>query len=346
MISFYPGPSQLDSGIPAYLSDAVSEGILQQNHRSEAFMALYRYTRALMQEKWNVPEDYLLVFSSSATEWWEIIAQSLTEKASVHWGNGAFASKWFHYAQGFHPDSSYLDLGFDAWPDPKMAGKKVELMAITHNETSNGTRVPLWYVRELQLAYPDALIAVDATSSLGGIDLDFSLGDVWFASVQKCLGLPAGMGLALLSPRALHKAEKLGGHQYNALHKMAEQARAFQTHYTPNVLAIYLLMRVLKDRPAIHKTGRKLIRRAERLYAFFDEKSAYPPLISNPERRSETVICLKASEEDQKTLFAKAESKNMLLGKGYGVWKSSSFRIANFPALKSKHFTKLKHLLG
>lgn len=345
MISFYPGPSQLDSSIPSYLLDAVSEGILQQNHRSEAFMSLYRYTRALMQAKWNVPEDYLLVFSSSATEWWEIIAQSLTEKASVHWGNGAFADKWFQYAKAIHPGSSYLDLGFEAWPDPQVAGKHVELMAITNNETSNGTRVPLWYLRELQMAYPEALIAVDATSSLGGIDLDFSLGDVWFASVQKCLGLPAGMGLALLSPRALHKARQLGGHQYNALHKMAAQAQAFQTHYTPNVLAIYLLMRVLKDRPAIHKTSTKLIRRAEGLYDYFEKKSPYPPLIANAERRSETVICLQASEEDQKELFTRAESKKILLGKGYGPWKSSTFRIANFPALKSKHFTKLKHLL-
>jgi phosphoserine aminotransferase len=324
----------------------VQEGILQQNHRSEAFMSLYRYTRALMQKKWNVPEDYVLLFSSSATEWWEIIAQSLTERASLHWGNGAFAAKWFQFAQAIHPDSRYIEWGLDAWPDPQSAGKHVELMAITHNETSNGTRVPMWYIRELQMAHPEALIAVDATSSLGGIDLDFSLGDVWFASVQKCLGLPAGMGLALLSPRALEKASSLGGSHYNALHKMAEQARNFQTHYTPNVLAIYLLMRVLKSRPAIHEVSKKLIERAEHLYGFFENHTPFPPLITNPELRSDTVLCLSANEKDQQKLFAKAEAKGVLLGKGYGALKSSTFRIANFPALKSKHFAKLKRLVS
>jgi phosphoserine aminotransferase len=346
MLSFYPGPSQLEDGVKDYLIDAVDEGILQQNHRSEAFMSLYRYTRRLLQKRWNVPEDYLLVFSSSATEWWEIIAQSLTTQASVHWGNGAFAAKWFRYASAIHPHSRFLDLGLDNWPDPQQAGKGVELMAITHNETSNGTQVPMWYLRELQTVYPDALIAVDATSSIGGVDLDWSLADIWYGSVQKCLGLPAGMGLAILSPRAVEKAMAIGGHQYNALSHMVEQALRYQTHYTPNVLAVYLLMRVVKDRENIRKTSHKLSQRAEALYTFFETKTAYPPLISNPERRSETVICLQASEEKQEKLFHKASEKGILLGKGYGDSKCTTFRIANFPALKGKHFAKLKRILG
>jgi phosphoserine aminotransferase len=54
---------------------------------------------------------------------------------------------------------------------------------------------------------PDALIAVDATSSMAGVELDWQSADIWFASVQKCFGLPAGMAVMVCSPRALQYAE-------------------------------------------------------------------------------------------------------------------------------------------
>lgn len=64
----------------------------------------------------------------------------------------------------------------------------------------------------------NALIAIDATSWFGGVVFDWMLGDVWFASVQKCLGLPAGMGIMVCSPKALEKARKVNDIlRYNSL---------------------------------------------------------------------------------------------------------------------------------
>ena len=40
-----------------------------------------------------------------------------------------------------------------------------------------------------------------------------------------------------------------------------------------------------------------------------------------------------------------AKSQGLLLGEGYGNWKSTSFRIANFPALKEKEIQSLMKFL-
>jgi phosphoserine aminotransferase len=42
---------------------------------------------------------------------------------------------------------------------------------------------------------------------------------------------------------------------------------------------------------------------------------------------------------------ALARKNNMLLGEGYGDWKKTTFRIANFPALKQSEIQTLKKLL-
>jgi phosphoserine aminotransferase len=344
MISFYPGPSQPDAGIKEYLKDAFDESILSLNHRSEEFISLYGYLEELLKKKLFVPEGYKVVFTSSATEWWEIIAQSLTDKTSVHLGNGAFAYKWHQWAKAILPQSEYIEYDLQACPNPDMlkSGRAPELIALIQNETSNGTQVPDFIIGEFKAAFQDSLIAVDATSSMGGIHLDFNHADVWFASVQKCFGLPAGLGLGILSPRAIEKAK---AHKetarYNSLATIIRNAEARQTHYTPNVLGIYLLMRVLQKRRKISKIDTETRSKAAKLYAYFDEKGSYQPLIHNKVCRSETVLCLKVDQEKREKLFEKAKAKGLSIGKGYGAWKEETFRIANFPAHSGKMAGKL-----
>ena len=45
------------------------------------------------------------------------------------------------------------------------------------------------------------------------------------------------------------------------------------------------------------------------------------------------------------TIKIKAKKKGILLGEGYGEWKPSSFRIANFPALENSEIQILMRFL-
>jgi phosphoserine aminotransferase len=90
MISFYPGPSRVYDEIPKYVKEAHRKGVLSINHRSEEFMNLYEETVILLKSKLTIPDSYKIFFTSSATECWEIIAQSFIITDSLHIFNGAF----------------------------------------------------------------------------------------------------------------------------------------------------------------------------------------------------------------------------------------------------------------
>lgn len=344
MITFAPGPSKVYDALPQYMQDAYQQGILSANHRSSVFMNLYQETEKLMREKLNMPEDYKLLFTSSATENWEIITQSIVEKASFHIYSGSFGKKWLEYAKHIVPATGALKLEANQALD--VAGLEIgegfDLIAITQNETANATQVPMGVIAEIGEKYPEKMIAVDTTSSMGGIELDFSLADIWYASVQKCFGLPAGLGILVVSPKAIAKAEQKGERgRYNSLNFMLENAAGYQTHYTPNVFGIYLLNRVLRDLEEIQHVDERLRARMLKLETAVAQSDKFRLLVDNELTRSTTVLAVAGSEELIAAVKKAAEKEGMQLGSGYGPLKPTSFRIANFPAITDAEFDRL-----
>ena len=348
MITFAPGPSKVYDAVPQYLQDAYAQGILSANHRSAVFMNLYRDTEQLFREKLQVPADFTLLFTSSATESWEIISQSLVEQSSYHLYSGSFGKKWLEYAQYILPATQGQKLGAnESIPvDQLQLGPDVDLIAVTQNETANASQVPMTVLKALAARYPEKMIAVDTTSSMGGIALDFSLADVWYASVQKCFGLPAGLGILLLSGKAKEKVARKGEKgRYNSLSFMLENAASYQTHYTPNVLGIYLLFRVLQDMDPIAQVDTRLRLRMETLEQTISQSAAFQLLVDNPATRSTTVAAISGEEQAIVAIKKAAEKEGMQLGGGYGPLKASSFRIANFPAITDTEFMRLVDFL-
>ncbi|MCS6833471.1 MAG: aminotransferase class V-fold PLP-dependent enzyme, partial [Flammeovirgaceae bacterium] len=184
-------------------------------------------------------------------------------------------------------------------------------------------------------------ICVDATSSMAGIQLDWLSADIWFASVQKCFGLPAGLAVLICSPRAIQKAQELQHLQhYNSLVFMARMAEVYQTTYTPNVLNIFLLKKLMQTREPIDKVAHKIKQRADILYQTL-LRMGYTCLIADRRLRSDTVIALKDHPEKITFLKKTALQEGFLLGNGYGKWKENTFRIANFPAISDEAMEKL-----
>lgn len=348
MITFAPGPSKVYDALPQYLQDAYAQGILSANHRSGAFMNLYRDTEQLFREKLQVPADFTLLFTSSATESWEIISQSLVEHSSYHLYSGSFGKKWLEYAQYILPatQGQKLEANQSIPVEQLQVGPEVDLIAVTQNETANASQVPMAVLKALGARYPEKMIAVDTTSSMGGIALDFTLADVWYASVQKCFGLPAGLGILLLSGKAKEKVALKGERgRYNSLSFMLENAASYQTHYTPNVLGIYLLYRVLQDMDPIAQVDARLRKRMEVLEQTIETSATFQLLVDNPSTRSTTVAAIAASEPEIVAAKKAAELVGIQLGGGYGPLKASSFRVANFPAITDEEFGRMVDFL-
>ncbi|MBD0256774.1 MAG: alanine--glyoxylate aminotransferase family protein [Cytophagales bacterium] len=348
LITFYPGPSKVYPQVREFMQDAYDQGVLSLNHRSGGFMDICRRAIEGLKTKLAVPPAYPVLLVSSATECWEIIAQSLTARESFHVYNGAFGEKWLEYARRLRPGSTGYSFGTDEAlpPEAVPVPETAEVICLTQNETANGTQVSIEVIRRFKVLHPDRLVAVDATSSLGGLALDFTAADVWFASVQKCLGLPAGLGILICSPQALERGGYLGDRAfYNSLMFVHENFRKFQTPYTPNVLGIYLLSRVVEMIEPIASISSRLERQASDWYAFLEPLLGLQPLVRNAAVRSATVVAVEAPQVVIAPLKEGAKREGLVLGNGYGAWKDTTFRIANFPALTAEEIGLLRNFL-
>jgi phosphoserine aminotransferase len=350
MTTFFPGPSRVYAAVKQYMADAFEAGILSISHRSEAFNQLSADTIALLRLKLNIPNDYTIFYTSSATESWEIIAQSFTLNSSLHFYSGSFGEKWFQYAQKIKNQSEghFFDLNESVVSNIlSSVAHTPELLCLTQNETSNATQIQVSDLVQLRIAFPNSILAYDVTSSIGGIALPIDQGDIWFGSVQKCFGLPAGLGLLICSPRAIEKAKEIGEDQhYNSALQLILHMSKYQTTCTPNVLGIYLLNRVLAELPPIAQVHQKLKSRAEKYYQWLDKSNTFSPLVKNNHNRSDTVIAVAGTVDSVSSIKQKAKENGFLLGAGYGKWKENTFRIANFPALEDEEVTDLLQFLN
>lgn len=349
MISFYPGPSRVHTEIPDYVKDACQKGVLSINHRSEEFMQISEKTILLLKKKLHIPNEHTVFYTTSATECWEIIAQSLVTRRSFHIFNGAFGQKWFDYTKKIASGVRSYPFGLNEIVNPNKLkfGSSGGIICITQNETSNGTQVSNELIRKIKENNEKHLIAIDATSSMGGISLDFNAADIWLASVQKCFGLPAGLGILVCSPAAMAAAEKVNErNHYNSLPFMGDMIMKFQTPFTPNVLNIYLLMRVMEASEDIEVIHKKILKRFQQWLVFLETQTKLRHLVENHEARSYTVIPVSAEEKMITKIKSRARQKGILLGEGYGELKPSTFRIANFPAIKKKEIKALQEFLS
>ncbi len=300
-------------------------------------MSLFRETRELISELLNLPGHYEVFFTGSATEIWERILQNLVSQSSHHFVNGSFSNRFYDFAQELKmsPSRSEGKAGFEFidWSVPPEA----ELISVTMNETSTGYAFDHARLENLRTGNEDALISADVVSVAPSVAIDFKLVDTAYFSVQKCFGLPAGLGIWIVNDRAIDKANRKIANgestgSYHSLKSLKKYGDKNQTPETPNVLSIYLLNHVIKD---MLKRGIKTIRnetiyKSTLLYDLFEEIPILNPYIKTKENQSKTV-CVSEIRSDQDRLLEHLNERGIIIGKGYGPYKDTQIRIANFP---------------
>ncbi len=373
-IYFTCGPSQLYPKVNQYLKAAISNDIPSISHRGKMFQNLFAETVHNLKKLLTIPKNYHIFFLSSSLESMERVIENCVEKSSFHFVNGAFSRKFFQLAQelkrspkkievdegkgfdlnfarhsgksrhgGTHPESNW-DSGITTF---SRMTNDIELIAITHNETSTGVSTSLQYNNIMEWRRRGTLIAVDAVSSAPYVKLDFSNIDFAFFSVQKEFGLPAGMGILIVSEKAIEKSEYLrkkgiNTGSYHSFSSLVEKEKKFQTPETPNVLGIYLLNKVVTD---MLKKGISTIRKetdlkAKLIYDFFDNHPKYKPFVRDKIFRSKTTIVIDVKGVAKK-IIEKLKTKGMIVSSGYGKFKETHIRVANFPAHKIQNIRRL-----
>ena len=347
-INFTPGPSQLYFTVQDHIRFAFKKGIPSLSHRSKSFEQIFDSVVTGLRQLLVVPDDFHVFFTGSATEIWERSIQNLVISDSLHLVNGAFSKRYFETSQQLGRNAMKVEVkdghGFN---DFTPADSRPELIAVTHNETSTGVALPLSFIHTLSDQYPQAIVAVDAVSSLPFPAFDYSCVDSVFFSVQKGFGLPAGLGVWLVNGRCIDKAnamlsQGLSIGSYHTLPSLLAHAQKSQTPETPNVLNMYLLARVLEDmlHVGISKIRNDTTYKATILYQALEQHPLFQPFVEDPAYRSPTVIVANTGTHTE-SLTRHLVAMGMQPGDGYGQARKTQLRFANFPTHAKEHFEQL-----
>lgn len=346
---FTVGPSQIYPTVAKHLSQGLKNNIASISHRGRQYQEIHEDTVLDLKKLMNIPNNYSIFFLGSALEAMERILENCVHKSSFHFVNGAFAKKFYEFGLNLKKNPTKIEVAdgtgfdFDKIKVPNIA----ELIAITHNETSTGVAIPVEEIYKLKDKYPDKLIALDIVSSVPYVDLDFRKLDLVFFSVQKGFGMPAGLGVLIVSSKAQDKSKALKEkglnigtfHSFPQLLKLSEKN---QTPGTPNVLYIYLLGKVVKDF-LIHGVGtikEETEKKAKLIYDYFSKHKKYAPFVQNKRFWSQTTIVIDLKGDTEKVV-EKLKKRGIIVGRGYGDYKNEHIRIANFPAHKLKDIQRL-----
>ncbi|HYA67620.1 MAG TPA: phosphoserine transaminase, partial [Acidimicrobiales bacterium] len=227
-------------------------------------------------------------------------------------------------------------------PDP-VADPDVDLYALTHNETSTGVSMEI--SRPAGAPSPaegGGLVAVDATSAAGGLRVDPAQFDVYYLAPQKCFAADGGLWLALCSPAAVERIERISasGRWVPAsmdLKIALDNSRQDQTYNTPALATLYLLAEQVDWMLAgggLEWTAGRCDRSAEILYTWAEQSDFATPFVGKPSERSHVVGTIDfADAVDAATVARVLRANGIVDTEPYRKLGRNQLRIAMFPAI-------------
>jgi phosphoserine aminotransferase len=338
---FGSGPSKVRTESVARLLD-VAPTYLGTSHRREGVRSVVRRVRDGLAELFLLPDGYeVLLGNGGSTAFWDAAAFGLVERRSQHWRFGEFSSKFAAVtAAAPHLDEPEL---LDAAPGTRPAARAseaVDAYCWPHNETSTGVQTDV--VRPTG-STAGQLVVIDGTSGAGGLPVDPEQFDTYYFAPQKCFAGDGGLWLALCSPAAIERIERIhaSGRWVPPsldLHIALENSRLDQTYNTPALATLHLLateiewMLGLGGLPA---TTARCDRSAGTLYRWAEAHPRATPFVADPAARSRVVATIDFDASvDAGALAAALRANGIVDTEPYRKLGRNQLRIAMYPAIE------------
>jgi len=343
---FGAGPSKVrQEQLDRLVKDAPT--YMGTSHRQNTVKSKVAEVRDGLRALFNLPEGYeVLLGNGGSTAFWDAATFHLIEQKSQHVNFGEFSSKFASAAKEAPHLSDPEIIKSEVGTHPEaVANAGVDLYALTHNETSTGVMMPITRPKGAS-----GIVAVDATSAAGGLMVDPTQFDCYYFAPQKSFASDGGLWLALCSPAAVERIEKLAASgrwtpAFLDLKIALDNSRLNQTYNTPALATIHLLASQIdwmNSNGGLSFSAGRSAESAKRLYSWAEASSYATPFVTNPSERSNVIGTIDFDESIDANMIAKTLRANGVVDTDpYRKLGRNQLRIAMFPAIDPDDVTKL-----
>jgi phosphoserine aminotransferase len=337
---FGAGPSKIQTSHLDALA-ATGSSLMGTSHRQAPVKNTVGRVREGLAELFTLPEGYQVVLGNGgATAFWDIATFGLIREKSQHLSFGEFSSK-FASAVAAAPwlaEPSVIKSEPGSRPDA-VGEEGVDAYGWAHNETSTAVMAPV--IRPAGAA-DDALVLVDATSGAGGLPVDLNEADVYYFAPQKCFASDGGLWIALMSPRALARAEEIaasGRHipAFFDLPTAIDNSGKNQTYNTPSVATLFLMAEQLdwmNSQGGLKGMVERTTASSNALYGWAERTAYTIPYVAKPDHRSLVIGTIDFDDSIDAAAIAKTLRANGIVDtEPYRKLGRNQLRIAMYPAI-------------
>jgi aspartate aminotransferase-like enzyme len=333
-----PGPTP----VPAEVLAAQAAPMI--NHRGPEFSAMMKRITPRLQYFFQTTTP-VLTYPASGTGAQECAVVNVFSPGDhvVAIIIGNFGTRLAKIAETYGVNVSRVEFAWGEFADPNIVEERLKALApfrgvmITHNETSTGVTNDIQTLAALaHRINPEALVIVDAVSSLSAVPLEMDQWDldVVFTGSQKGWMIPPGIMMIAASERAwqAHKSAKLPRFYFDWTMTRKQLETTWQHPTTPPVSLFYALDVALEMMLA---EGREeIFARHERAGAYVREraqKMGLELLATNLRYASNTVTAIKTPEgfDTKKFLSTLNKEDNIVLADGQDHMKGKMFRVGH-----------------
>lgn len=205
-----PGPS----GVHPRVYEALAKPLI--GHLDPEFLAIMDELQSMLRTVFSTENPLTIAVSGTGSAGMEAVLTNLIECGDevLVCVNGVFGNRMADIVERQGGVLHRIDRPWGEVFDPAEVetaladNPAISLVAIVHAETSTGASQPIADLGKICRQH-DALLAVDAVTSLAGQELEI---DEWqidacYSGTQKCLSCPPGLAPVTLGPRAVAKLE-------------------------------------------------------------------------------------------------------------------------------------------
>ena len=310
------------------------------SHRQAPVKNLVGRVRDGLRQLFSVPDGYEVILGNGgATAFWDAAAFGLIDSKSLHLTFGEFSAKFASAvaANPFIGDPIVIKAEPGSAPVPT-SDPSVDAIAWAHNETSTGVALPV----QRPAGSGDALVLIDATSAAGGLPVDITDVDTYYFAPQKNFAADGGLWLAVMSPAALARVEKIAASgrwvpEFLSLPIAVDNSLKNQTYNTPAIATLVLMAEQLDwmlGKGGLDWAVKRTADSSSRLYGWAESSEFATPFVTDPALRSQVVGTIDFNTDIDAAAIATVLRANGIVDtEPYRKLGRNQLRVAMFPAV-------------